>query len=419
MKLKALTLAAIFLIIGCKAQDDSLTRPPVVYGTQEIGARGETVRYEPKVDMVFIVDDSDSMLNHQENLRRNVPQLVAGLASSKIINFHIGVMQIWDSYRYSHMPAVCPADGHRSYEAEGGLMPLKAPQGQESFLKNFSQRFVSRGDGFSEVLGASIELGENTLRHQPCEEGPEVEEILPVIMATLDNNPSQNQGFFRDDAFKVFIILSDALEGSDMDANFVNLALRAKYGAPAVGGQDKFRVYSVVMKPKTVISNSCKADPGFHLHNGDTVPEHPLSRLSELANGDDNGVLSICAPDYGTQLLAFGKEIKKATLKNVKVPVPYAPNFNDKDLPEDKRFQVKLGGEILTQGTYHIDVKTGQATIDSGDWVYRQWLDDSKHMQREILVRGDLANWEKDPSAQIEVIEAPIVRRQGTTTKQY
>lgn len=429
MKMKTLlfpVVAAFVVMINsaCHPKSASVAPPPVIYGvTSEDNRAAPVARIIPKVEIVIYIDDSWSMDPHQTNLSINADKFVAGIAESKIIDFRIAVVQAWDSYRYGRIPAKCMIDGkeHRNYEGLGVLLPLKAPAGKEQLLKNFAGnangRFVSRAEGFKEVLAETLKLGAQKLRKDgPCETGPEVEELFPPMIASIDANTRQNQGFWRDDSFKVFIILSDAFEGQKkLSASDVNQNLRNWLGAPLVGYQDKFRVYSVAMKPGERVSAQCKADYGWQLPVGSVVPDHPFAELTRLANNSktNDAVLSICSSNYGSQLLKFGQEIKRDTLRNQKFAIDGEPNFNRTDLPENKQFQVLLDGKPLKLGNLKYDSATGVQSIADGSWAYLQYQGDDRKMNRIIYIRGDLKALEENPTAQVEVRYSNVTDRPG------
>ena len=103
MRLRRTIIAGFALLIAaCHSQDpDVVGQPgPLAYTAIHQGASSaDTITANPQVDILFIIDDSDSMLNHQLLLQQNVHTLVQEIASTNAIDFHIGVTQIWDSHR--------------------------------------------------------------------------------------------------------------------------------------------------------------------------------------------------------------------------------------------------------------------------------------------------------------------------------
>lgn len=420
MKLKIASLIGFLLLAGCHMQEpDLVAQPkPVVYSAIHQGATSDQIVADPQVDILFIIDDSESMDKYQERLKANMQQFVSAFASTKAIKWQIGVTQIWDSPRYDFLvPPTCKnADGsvHVNYIAPGALLPLKAPNGQEALLSEFAQPFITDKPGYETVLEQSIELGVQHLvknkKGKPpvCESGPEVEEVLNPIWFSFQpaTIAKYNAGFWRPDSFKVFMVLSDAKEGSNLKADFVDSQIRAWLGAPAKGPQNKYRVYVAGMVPGTQITSSCEPDPGFGLSSG-VIPEHEIAKLTEISGGK---IFSICSPNYGQQLARFGDEIKHATLQNKRQRLSFPPDMNNDKLPADRRFQLKYNGQTLTQGSLAVDAKSGEETVSGGDWAF-----DSEH--NEVVVRGSF--WEDHPGAAIDIVYVPVTSLNATTVQTH
>lgn len=401
----------VFLVAGlalsaCKSKD-SYVRGPAIH-TQDPsiivtpireGATGTAQIFSnPKVDILFVIDDSQSMLPYQQRLQANVHRLVESLAQAKSLDVRIAVTQIWDDNRYSTgvVPPKCTLpDGsqHVNYVADGAALPLKLPQGDS--YKTFSGRaFVSPQEpGAKEVLENSIVLGvQDLIKNKPgqCESGPEVESVLGPIHESLFS--TYNKDFWRDDSLKVFMVLSDAKEGSNETAESLDTLIRAVTHAEPIGPQDKYRVYVAGMKPGTRTSSSCKPDPGFG--RPAVIPDHEIAKLARLSDGE---IFSICDANYGDELAKFADDIKKATLKNREYalqPVDINPN-----LPKDKQFKLKLGDVELKQGGLAFNSKGEQVITNGGDWAY-----DLQH--DKVIVRGDF--WNDHPGQGITISYVPV-----------
>lgn len=403
-------LALTTIVAGCHAKDpDVIGQPaPVVYSALHQGASSnDKITADPQVDILFVIDDSESMDKYQDRLKANVHQFVGAFANTKAIDWHIGVTQIWDSSRYStgKVPPACKnADGstHLNYMGPGALLPLKAPVGQGALLSTFDKQYLTDKAGFESVLEESLTIGvQHLIKNQPgkCESGPEVEEVLTPIWFSFQPEIVQqyNTGFWRADSFKVFMVLSDAKEGSILKAEYLDSQIRAWANAPALGPQNKYRVYVAGMIPGTRITSDCKPDPGFALSSG-VIPEHEIAKLAELSGGK---MLSICSKNYGSELANFGQEIKRATLQNKHVKLAAPPDMNTDKLPEKSRFALKFQGQPLTRGSLAVDRATGTESITGGDWAYDP-------QQNEVVVRGTF--WEDHPKAEIDIQYVPVAK---------
>ena len=271
------------------------------------------------------------------------------------------------------------------------------------------------------MLEASLLLGEqNLIKGHPgkpvaCDSGTVVEDVLTPIWFSFqpETIEQHNAGFWRQGSLKVFIVLSDAKEGSNLTADYVDSQIRAWAGAPAVGPQNSYRVYVAGMVPGTQISNgvvvggsdvqpNCKPDPGWGIKNG-PIPQGEIASLAKLSGGK---MLSICSKDYGTQLGSFGVDIKRTTLQDQRQKLTFPPDMNNSQLPADKRFQLKFNGQTLTEGKLSVDPKTGEESVTGGDWAYDPETN-------EVVVRGTF--WEDHPKAVIDISYVPVTTPSAKT----
>ncbi len=126
--------------------------PDTVVGRQEFkwisedGGQSQ-LDFNPQVDILFVIDNSDSMKSAQDNLFRNVDQFTSNIAKNKMIDYHIGAVSVWDSSeRYAR-------DKKDSYQI-GDLRFIKNGQSQQSGTR----RFVTKVDG-SSILAATLKIG--------------------------------------------------------------------------------------------------------------------------------------------------------------------------------------------------------------------------------------------------------------------
>lgn len=161
-----LMASAAWAMIGC-SDKVNFNLPPA---TENFA---QNVTYNNKVDILWVVDNSSSMLKHQQNLSAQVPELVQTLNSLKM-DYHMAVVT-------TSMGGVSP---------DGG-----------KFIGN--PKFVT---------SATPDLV-NTLKNRMIvgEAGSNNERGLESMAASLSTSYLSNEGrgFFRDDALLVVIALSD------------------------------------------------------------------------------------------------------------------------------------------------------------------------------------------------------------------
>jgi|GEM_PF-2678498 len=112
---------------------------------------------KPKLDLLFVIDDSRSMTDHQERLKQNMDKFVKGL-NSDILDYRIGVSTIYDTGRYfnpvSEFRRTEPKG--RNFERMGRLLPLKGVDGDSN-----SPRFVTP-DMDTKILADTLKVGAKT-----------------------------------------------------------------------------------------------------------------------------------------------------------------------------------------------------------------------------------------------------------------
>jgi hypothetical protein len=169
-----------------------------------------------KMDILFVIDTSESMRCDQENLSKNINQFVKQIKRNDKIDFHIGVTAAWDSKSYGEVP--------RKFK-NGELRPISSRS---------KQRFVTKSN--SALLSSALKLGVEPLRYlsgfsgpkDPQTTGPEFEELFSPVLAAFSNEMLEgpNQGFRRPDAQLAIIIITDTgdLTPDPMNTNRILVA---------------------------------------------------------------------------------------------------------------------------------------------------------------------------------------------------
>ncbi|HMN67287.1 MAG TPA: hypothetical protein PKC28_01990 [Bdellovibrionales bacterium] len=401
-------------LTACQSDNPPLTgtppppQKPIVRET--VAVEGEKTQvFDPKVDILFVIDDSKSMKAHQTKLSKSVKSFVNKLATVKKIDYHIGYTLSWDRTRYgSVVPEVCP-DGKRNWQPAGSLEPLLGPA---ELLPKDGRRFVTRDDaGHLDVLKSSLDPETNVSLVKDlinpgndkglCPTGPLEEEMFTPVLGALDD-PTRavgpNAGFRRPDAFFVVIILSDAKDASGMSPDDVVKRLEASTKTYSAGPKG-FRVFSVVMKPGKKFVESCVPDNAFgdmvRVHGRDvyqipygrTIEANPLASLAQLTEDAgssrvDQGI-SICDSDFGDTLGDYGTQVQQDVLVDVRIG---------------------LGGKYQVFPTG--DKRNLNVFVDGYELNPAQWsVDDASDT---VTVFGKKIDWDKFPEGKIKVKVVPV-----------
>lgn len=134
---------------------------------------GQVVTYNNKVDIIWIVDNSTSMLQHQQRLSAQIPDLVTVLNSLKL-DYHMAVIT-------TSMGGTSP-DGGKFIGS-----PKYVTSSTPDLVNNLKNRIIV-GEA-----GSNLERGLESLEKS----------LSPTYLA------NEGKGFFRDDALLVVIAVSD------------------------------------------------------------------------------------------------------------------------------------------------------------------------------------------------------------------
>ncbi len=425
-----LIIAAALALTACQADNPGFTTKPkieeaIVRTSVEQSGDRVIAEFDSRIDILFVIDNSRSMINHQKNLSANITKFVDEFAKIKSIDFHIGVTTVWDSSRYgSVVPAKCP-DGTVNWEPAGTLVPLIGPS---DILPKDGRRFVTREDNFSAILKKSLSPIENPrlfkdfVQPDPtkpgvCASGPEKEEVFtPMISAITDPTLLPNKGFRREGAFLVVIIVSDA-KSEDVPNIWTPETVQERLSSITDEmklNKKRFRVFSVVYKSGTQISNECPPDPAFDRRGEDRPDgtfstfrrvgeviqpeENPLETLALLTQDDGakGQVLSICNKNYGEALGTYGAQVKQDALADLSLRLPSDPQIFDSE-NDPRRLQVFLGKTPLIYGD---------------QWTYKGGS------KNTVTVYGQKVNWDAQPDDKVRVTYVPVDLG-AKTTKVY
>lgn len=268
-----LALALVLVSCGRKGTNPFWKPAPEKHRVHALKADAVEVVFNPKVDILFVIDNSQSMLDNLNDVGTNIDALAKALSETTLIDYNIAVTTVWDSSRTNPKAAsdqeraqdeerfaagvdADPADHPDSLLAEfnrnqsvflpdfanGELRPLKiqdinlTPKQKPTVVEylNTPQRYINRRSTFpgydpqvhqlrGEVVDPSIFLLSRTLKvdvhlfnHEFGRGGPLWEAYFAPTLYAIDpqRSPKANKGFRRDDAMFVWFSLGDANDAS-------------------------------------------------------------------------------------------------------------------------------------------------------------------------------------------------------------
>jgi hypothetical protein len=287
--MRAVAVAAIAAASAVAMSACSREAPKLVEKIQvrKVTAHDNRFGFNPRVDILFVIDDSGSMSTHQANLAHNIQLFTASIFNSQLIDYHIGVitssMDQWQSGPGAH----------------GRLV------GMPSFVDR------TTADG-NQILAKNLIVGTS---------GSATEKFFEPVVAALTPPAStkENAGFYRDEAHLALVFITDTDDQSEnLDADrFLDTLVHLK------GRKEKILTYAAYI-PTT--------DGGCD-RSGEELPTR-LERFFTLAAGKTFG---LCDVDYGQRLAAISEDVVTAVARHMPLSVP----------PDPATIEVSYGSQVI------------------------------------------------------------------------
>lgn len=300
MMKKILLSLTLLGVLSCSPSSPKLEYK--VFGDQV--QKGVALDFNPKVDILFVVDDSGSMDSHQGRLSKNIDTLTQSIDRNKVIDYHIGVItSSMDSY-------------YGSGSASGGRLVSKGG----------APRFVDRNtvNGMN-YLRSNLMVGTN---------GSATEEFFAPVQAALSSPllNADNAGFYRPDATLVVIFITDAEDQSDENYSGPRVSVDDYYNfvlSLKNGDATKVVQYGIVIPTGVAQTSDCPRDDG-------RPPVRIESAIQMLKGFEYN----LCDSNYNSNLDVLGKDIVNRvsrTLYLTRRPVPstIVVKYGTEEIPND------------------------------------------------------------------------------------
>jgi hypothetical protein len=176
-----------------------------------------------KLDILFVVDTSDSMDSDQDNLSNNIDKFVDVFVRNKRIDFQVGVVTTWDSITFGN--------SRRRY-ANGELVRVgnrddKRFVGNKDVIYNDPKVPAARNQArLNRDLKRHIKVGTARLNQaNPAVSGPNHEEIFSPILEALSPEmlKGPNAGFLRENSYLAIVIITDTEDLTPLDSAVAQL----------------------------------------------------------------------------------------------------------------------------------------------------------------------------------------------------
>jgi hypothetical protein len=241
------------------------------------------------VDFLFVIDDSLSMFEHQQNLVANFPAFIEGIQSTlvNVETYQVGVIAT-DAYPYN--PGPCILMGALVTSTEDG-----GPESSDMICGPYAEgwSYMTEVDDLEQTFGCAAQVG--TMGNGF--ERP-MEAMVETVSRTLGDPGECNEGFIRDEALLVVVVITDEYDGEgDPEA-----ANPTREPATSVGTPESW--YDAVVAAKNDHPENAVALALVNYAGGPCPPSdlgHDGANIvAWVEQFGDNGFLGgICEPDYG------------------------------------------------------------------------------------------------------------------------
>lgn len=332
----------VVLLFSCGSKNPDRQAPVTTYDPVSIEFKLPENEKEPKVNILFVVDNSGSMQTYQEKMAKNIELFANRFFENPRIDYKIGVVPVYDS-KYLNDKTVYRS-GLRKMNPLGELVALKGLSDSDTGHKLFITRETLNP---KDVLKQTVLLG--------TQWGPEAEESFSPVLAVMDEtiNQTKNESFYDKDAYLAIIFLTDAddvtlgLSGED----FYNRLVQLKDG-----NRSKILIAAALPDLKNN-SSSCSKDGAG-----------PIQSLPALMRASGGIVANLCASDtdvapgqpnqFGYKLAEFGKSLIQR-IATQKIALGFTPDINS--------LKVFYGEKEIPRGSngYSFDPETNEVILSA------------------------------------------------------
>lgn len=298
-KIKVFLFFTGILLFNSCTKESPKAVPQSVVNYEKIDFDSGIEVFDPKVDILFVIDDSGSMDAHQKNLIDNIYLFIDKFTRRTDIDYHIGVLtSTMEESSWSNSLACCGA--------------------------------LVRVSGFSVITTNTPSIIHSLSLNLKVGTGGAGEEAFfsPVMYAL--NQPlvsSQNRDFLRPEAHLAIVFITDAEDQSKMvyPQEFYDFLLRLK------GHPEKILTFGVIVPTDSVL----KCDR-------DSLGQTPL-KIEEFLNISNQGypnVYNLCDPRFGENLAKMSDLIVQSIGNMIYL----------KSIPLLKTVVVSFGTQIIPPG---------------------------------------------------------------------
>jgi hypothetical protein len=262
-------------------------------GMADAGDAVEEIGCE-RVDLLFVIDNSGSMSDEQSNLVNSVPSFISEIQTqlAGADSYHVGVITT-DEYEYN--------DGCTN---EGALViATGGDDSSEGVCGPYADgyNFMTENDDLDVAFPCAAMVGTDG----DSDERP-MQTMQAALSADMNGAGGCNEGFLRDDALLVIVIIADEEDDHEIDAcdqdpypgSSGDPAQWFENVVAAKGGIEENVVVLALVGPPGPDPAVC---PVLDKCNGGSDGAEVSERMTSFTTMFTNGIVGrICEPSYGT-----------------------------------------------------------------------------------------------------------------------
>lgn len=306
-----LALAISSSFIACSPTSPKLLPQPDYSKPVKKQEGGEYVPFDPSVDILFVIDNSGSMSEHQTNLATNIGLFIDELSTNTFLDYRVGVVN----------STIDTWGGHAPGELQG------TPKVVDKTTPNLRN-----------ALATNLTVGIN---------GSGTEVFIETVQRALEPTmlTGKNQGFYRPNALLAIMFITDSDDQGKVTPQQLQTFL---YGLKG-GDPSKIAVYGAIIPPGETRCDNW----------GEPTPVK-LQDFMRIMSGVE---LNLCDTDFGQKLAAIGTDIlskveTKIPLKSIPVASTIRLTYGSQVIPNDinkgwiydpKRNWIILGKDLELQ----------------------------------------------------------------------
>ncbi|MBL7543330.1 MAG: VWA domain-containing protein [Bdellovibrionaceae bacterium] len=335
-------IALLGVLSGCGVKSPQIQGPPEKFQSLSDEVSEESPLPDPKVNILFVVDNSGSMKDYQNKMAENIELFANAFFENTRIDYRIGVVPVYDS-KYLNDEKVYAKNGRRKMNPLGELVTLKDAAG----VTMPGELFITRATPSPKaVLKNTVTIG--------VQWGPEAEESFSPVLAVTDpeHNVQKNNGFYESDAYFAVIFLTDADDvtpGVSAESFYQHLV--------GLKGGDRSKVLIAAALPDL-------KNPRLNKKGSDCKTDGlgPIQAFPALLSVSGGIFADLCSENFGFHLAAFGNHLAQRVAAQKK-PLKFTPDIKTLKVTYGTKDEIKPF-ELLRPRDYAFDPETNEIILD-------------------------------------------------------